>query len=63
MNCREILETHSAIVLMGVFVTFCFWWFCGSTVDERLGTIWLLAVFLPIFIVGYFVLCPRIPKE
>jgi hypothetical protein len=60
---RNLQDTFRLITYMGIFITFSFWWFSGSTLDERLGNIWLLAVFLPIFIIAYFILGPRIPTE
>jgi len=51
------------VTYMGIFITAMFWWFSGNTIDDRIGNIWMLLVFLPIFIIAYFVLGPRIPVE
>jgi len=60
---RNLQDTFRLVTYMGIFITAMFWWFSGNTIDDRIGNIWMLLVFLPIFIIAYFVLGPRIPVE
>jgi hypothetical protein len=59
---RNLQHTFRSVTLMGIFVAFSFWWFSGNTLNDRAGNLWMLLFFIPVFVICYFVLGPRISR-
>jgi hypothetical protein len=60
---RTLRDTFRYVTYMGIFITVMFWWFSGNTLNDRAANLWMLLVFLPIFLIAYFVIGPRIPVD
>ena len=59
---HNLQRTFRLVTFMGIFVTCSFWWFSGNTLNDRAGNLWMLLFFIPVFVICYFVLGPRISR-